>query len=134
MMGNVPFFLNSIGTGVLVAVLLACVNTMLMAAREQTHDVGILKALGFTDRGMFGLLLSQSLAISLVGGACGVLLALATQPVFLFALGAMFPNYAMSGEILLFGAAAAACVGLISGVVPALAASRMKSVDALRAD
>jgi putative ABC transport system permease protein len=134
MLGNVPFFLNSIGTGVLIAVLLACVNTMLMAAREQTHDVGILKALGFTDGGTFGLLLSQSLVISLTGGLLGIALALITQPLFLLALGAMFPNYAIGGGTLLFGFATAVGVGLIAGIVPAVTASRLKSVDALRAE
>ena len=52
----------------LLAILLACVNTMLMAGREQTHDVGILKALGFEDGSVFGLLLAQSLLLCLLGG------------------------------------------------------------------
>ena len=37
MVGNIPFLVNSIGLGVLVAVILATLNTMLMIAREQTH-------------------------------------------------------------------------------------------------
>ncbi len=50
MLGNVPTFIGAIGGGVLIAILLACVNTMLMAGREQEHAIGILKALGFPDR------------------------------------------------------------------------------------
>lgn len=132
MMGDVPFFLNSIGTGVLIAVLLASINTMLMAAREQTHDIGIFKALGFTDGGTFGLLLSQSLLMSMLGGGLGVLLAIATEPVILFAVGSMFPNYEIDGPMIVFGISMAVGVGLVSGIVPALGASRLKSVDALR--
>jgi putative ABC transport system permease protein len=54
MFGNIPLFLGWIGGGVLLAILLACINTMLMAMREQTTDIGIIKSVGFTDGAMFG--------------------------------------------------------------------------------
>src|SRR6185436_7854771 len=44
MFGNLPLFVGWIGSGVLLAILLACINTMLMAMREQTTDIGIMKA------------------------------------------------------------------------------------------
>ena len=133
MIGSVPFFINAIGSGVLIAILLACVNTMLMAFREETHDIGVLKALGFTDGSMFAMLLSQSLLLCLVGGLAGIALALLTQPLVVGLLGTMFPGYVVTRQTILFGLAVAAGIGLLAGIVPAWTASRMKSVEALRA-
>ena len=44
MIGSLPRFIASIGAGVLFAIVLAALNTMLMAGRERTADLGILKA------------------------------------------------------------------------------------------
>ncbi|MBK7644824.1 MAG: ABC transporter permease [Planctomycetes bacterium] len=49
MFGNIPLFLGWIGGGILVAILVASLNTLLMSMREQTRDVGVMKALGYTD-------------------------------------------------------------------------------------
>ncbi|MEL6613466.1 MAG: ABC transporter permease, partial [Bacteroidota bacterium] len=73
MFGNVPFFVSTIGGGVLLAILLAVVNTMLMSGREQTREIGILKALGFSDGDTVKVLVGQSVFICAVGadsGAC----------------------------------------------------------------
>jgi len=133
MLGSVPFFLNSIGGGVLIAIVLACVNTMLMTFREETRDIGVLKALGFTDASMFGLLLAQALLLCLVGGGLGVALALVSQPFIISILGTMFPGYAITTETILLALALAAGIGLAAGLVPAWTASRLRSVEALRA-
>src|SRR5262249_11821439 len=76
---NIPLFVGWIGSGVLIAILLACVNTMLMSMREQAAEIGVLKSLGFTDGSMFGLLLAQALFLCSLGGALGLLVAWATQ-------------------------------------------------------
>jgi putative ABC transport system permease protein len=131
MMGNVPFFVNSIGGGVLIAILLACVNTMLMAAREQTTDIGIMKALGFTDGSMFALLILQALVLCGLGGAMGIGLALALQGGTASVLGPMFPGYGVLPETIALGAGVTLAIGLIAGVFPAWRASRLRCVEAL---
>lgn len=132
MVGNIPLFVSSIGGGVLIAILLACINTVLMAAREQSHDIGVLKALGFTDRSMFFLLIGQALLMCTVGGLLGVGLAVVSEPALAVMLGNMFPGYTVTKETMLFGLAIAVVVGLVSGVVPAMQASRLRVVEALR--
>jgi len=132
MIGNVPFFVNAIGLGVLVAIVLACVNTMLMAFREQTHDVGILKALGFTDGGVASFMLTQSLLLCLTGGALGLLLAKGAEPGFRALLATNFPNYAVTPPTLALAGGIAAVIGLVSGLVPALRARQLRCVDAMR--
>jgi putative ABC transport system permease protein len=133
MMGNIPTLMMSIGTGVLIAIALACVNTMLMAFRDQAHDVGIMKALGFTDGGVAGYMLSQSLFLCLLGGLLGVALAKGSQPLLMMGpMGAMFPGYDVTNRTMVIAASLSAAIGLVAGFVPALAARRMRSVDALR--
>ena len=131
MLGNVPFFVSTIGGGVLAAILLAVVNTMLMAGREQTRDIGILKALGFTDSDAVRLLAMQSMLLCLVGGGLGLGLALLTESSIASALGSMFPGYQVRPQTLALGAAVAVSLGLFAGVAPAWRAARLDTVDAM---
>ncbi|QDV09903.1 Macrolide export ATP-binding/permease protein MacB [Planctomycetes bacterium Poly30] len=133
MFGNVPFFVSAIGGGVLIAILLAVVNTMLMAGREQTRDIGILKALGFTDGDAVKLLALQSMLICLVGAGLGLLLAQVTEPGIAGALGSMFPGYAVTSSTYALGAVVAVGLGLFAGIAPAWRAARLDTVQALSA-
>lgn len=132
MFGNIPLFVGWIGTGVLIAILLASVNTMLMAMREQSADIGVLKSLGFTDGSMFGLLIAQSLFLSLLGGALGLFLAWSTQKTIADALGAMFPGFVIKPGTFALAAVIAVLIGFAAGVIPAWRASRLRCVEALR--
>ncbi len=131
MMGSVPFFVSAIGSGVLFAIFLACVNTMLMAGREQIHDVGILKALGFTDARVFGLLITQSLLLCTLGGVGGVGLALLLQGKIAGAIGALFPGFSVAESTVRLGLGLTLGIGLLAGIAPAWNASRLRCVEAL---
>lgn len=132
MVGNIPFFVGAIGTGVLIAILLATLNTMLMAGREQTRDVGVLKALGFGGGAAFWLLLTQSLLLCGVGAGAGILLALSAEDPLRGSLGTMFPGFAIRGEIIQSAIALAIAVALFAGLVPAARARRLTVIEALR--
>jgi putative ABC transport system permease protein len=132
MMGNIPFFISAIGGGVLVAILLASLNTMLMAAREQTRDVGVLKALGFSDGIVFAVMLTQSLLLCGIGGFSGLAFAKLTEPAFIQLLGTFFPGYRVTNEVLLMGAGLTLLTGFVAGIAPAWSARRQSVIDALR--
>jgi putative ABC transport system permease protein len=132
MVGNVPLFVSSIGTAVMLAIVLAVLNTMLMAAREQTRDVGVLKALGFSDGSVFGLMLLQSLCLCALGGAAGIALARLTQPGMRRLLGTVFPNYDLTPQTVLLGSLLTLAIGLVAGIAPAWRARRMNAIEALR--
>jgi putative ABC transport system permease protein len=134
MVGNIPFFVSSIGGGVFFAILLAVINTMLLAAREQSQDVGILKALGFTRLSVFFLFLLQSLAVAVTGGALGIGLALLTSAPLARLLGTSFPNYGIAAETMVLAGVMCIAIGLLAGVLPALRLSRLSPVDALRTE
>ncbi len=133
MFGNVPFFVSVIGGAVLAAIVLACINTMLMAAREQTHDIGIMKSLGFPDTSMFRLLLTQSFLLCGVGGAMGLGLALGSEGGMRELVSSMLPAYRILDETKILAVVLIVVIGLVAGIAPALRSSRLKCIDALSA-
>jgi len=132
MIGNVPMFVSSIGSGVMIAILLATLNTMLMSAREQTRDIGVLKALGFSDGTMFGLLLTQSFVMCGLGGLLGILLAVGSEPAMAKMLGTMFPGYEVTRGTVVEAALITLGLGLFAGIAPALRARAIDVIQALR--
>jgi len=132
MVGNVPRLVSYIGGGVLLAILLACVNTMLMQAREQLREIGVLKALGFSDGATALLLLSQSMLLVGVGGGLGIAIAYLSRDAIGTMLGANFPGYAIRGETLAAALGVTGLLGLLAGAVPARTAERVKTTEAMR--
>jgi len=133
MMGNIPFLVNSIGLGILAAVMLATLNTMLMVSREQTHDIGILKALGFRDGAVVRLMVIQSMVLTLAGGLTGIGIALGVAPVIARLLGSAFPGYAIQPETLQLAFGLTLGLGIVAGILPAFRSRGLSVVEALRA-
>lgn len=131
MWGNIGFLVRAIGTAVFFAILFVAANTMMMASRERVGEVAVLKTLGFTDRAVSGLVLAESLLITVLGATLGLLLArvafLGRNP-----LNAFFPGFGVTAETIALGLAFAVALGLVSGAVPALQSARLSVADALR--
>ncbi len=134
MIGDVPFFLNSLGAGIVAAMLLAILNTMWMGAREQVRDVGVLKALGFGDGAVAWAMLAQSFVLCGIGGGIGILLATASAPRVASWIGTQFPGYAVTGEVVLSAVVLVLLTALAAGAAPAWWARRLPVVECLRAE
>ncbi len=130
-MGNIGAIVTAILGAVFFTILLVAGNTMAQAVRERIGELGVLKAIGFTDLQMLGLVLVESLLISVVGGAAGL------------ALGSLFisggdpthgalPIFLFPTADLVKGAIIVVVLGLITGIIPALQAMRLNAVEALR--
>jgi putative ABC transport system permease protein len=132
MMGNIPLLLRSIGGAVLFAIFFAVLNTMLLAGRERTRDIGVLKALGFSDRSTGLLLLAESLLLSLLGAGIGLVLAKGMEGIVSPFVAGMAPGFAIDARVLAQGAGIALAVGAVSGLLPGLRAARLRPVVALR--
>lgn len=129
--GNIQFLIMSIGGVVFFTLLLVTGNTMAIAVRERTAELAVLKAVGYSDRFVLLLVLAESVLISIAGGGIGLGLAK------LFTLGGdptrgLLPFFFLPVRAVVAGLAAAMAVGLASGVVPAVAAMRLRVVNALR--
>jgi putative ABC transport system permease protein len=90
-----------------------------------------MKALGFTDRFVLLLVLAESMVIALIGGSIGLGLAK------LMTMGGdptrgLIQLFYLKGETVVVGIALTLAVGFVAGLLPALNASRLRVVDALR--
>ena len=131
-LGNVKAFILSICGAVVFTSLLVCANTMAMSIRERTREVAVLRTFGFTRGSVLKLLLSESIAIALVGGLLGI--ALATGAILFMAQpGIGLPvSMHMTIPTALVVIAVAAVVGVASALIPSWRASNLGIVDALR--
>lgn len=134
MIGNIPLLLRSIGGAVLFAIFFAVLNTMLMAGRERTRDLGIMKALGFTDGRVGALLLAESILLVACGSGLGVLLAKGLEAVMTPFVAIFAPGFGVDGDVLGLGLGLLAVLAVVAGAAPAVRAMRLLPVKALRED
>lgn len=109
------------------------ITTILMiTVTERTSEVGLLRALGSTRSQVRNLFLGEAVMLGFVGGLAGVLvIALLVVAVRLFVPGL---PVALKGEIVLVALLVSMLIGLMAGVRPALNATRLSPIDALRAE
>jgi putative ABC transport system permease protein len=129
--GDIGFIMMSIVAAVFFTILLVAGNTMAYAVRERTNELAVLKAVGFTDRGVLGLVLGESLVLTALGGGIGLglawLLVSAGDPT-----GGSLPVFYIPARDLAAGAVLILLMALIAGILPALQARRLRIADALR--
>jgi putative ABC transport system permease protein len=118
-----------IGIITLLGSVIGLMNIMLVSVAERTREIGVSKALGAKNSAIKGQFLTESIVISLLGGAVGVILGvLAGNIISVFVkTGFVVPWLWMAAGITL-----CAAVGIISGIYPAIKASRLDPIVALR--
>jgi putative ABC transport system permease protein len=129
MYGNIPFVLGIVGLAVVFSILLVAGNTMMSAFRERIAEIGVMKTLGFEDRTVFALVLVEAGLITVGGGVAGALLA---KALLTGVATGILPPMHVDARTVLLGIGVAALLGVVSGVLPAWQASRLRIVDALR--
>jgi len=129
--GDIGTILIAILSAVFFTILLVAGNTMGQAVRERTEELGVLKALGFTNERVLALVLVESCLIAALGGLAGLGLAwLVTSrgsPV-----PAMLPVFYLPHRYLFIGVGLVMALGLVAGILPALQAMRLQIAVALR--
>lgn len=129
--GNIGAIVTAILSAVFFTILLVAGNTMAQAVRERTQELGVLKAVGFSDARILGLVLIESMLIAIVGGGIGLGLGW-----FLVNLGdptgGALPIFFMPPLSVVLGVIFILLLGLVAGIFPALQAMRLNTVEALR--
>ena len=91
--GDFDFLIRAVVGAVLVALLFATTTMMVQSIHERTPELAVIKTLGFSDRTVFLLILTEALAAFLAGAACGLVLATLALPVAArFVLGLSMPG------------------------------------------
>jgi len=132
--GDTGRIMMAISGIVFFVILLIAGNTMAQAVRERVGELGVLKTLGFTDLAVLGLVLAESMLLALVGAALGLAAIVAATPGLEPLVEAFLPVFYVPVPALGLGLLFAALLGLASGALPAVAAMRLRIVDALRSN
>jgi putative ABC transport system permease protein len=139
----------SINSIIMLIAALVILNTMLMAVMERTHEIGIIKSMGMKDRTITLMILTESFFIGIIGSAIGGFLgsglSLYTQKTGIdftkilsdqielpisFMSGVFYPKF--SSGILITSVLFALASAVIAALYPAIKASRLSPVEALR--
>jgi putative ABC transport system permease protein len=130
-LGNIALIVGLVVGAAFVTILLIVGNTMAMSVRERTREIGVLKTLGFSDGRILRLVLGESLMLALIGGVPGLAAAALMIWSIRDALMNFIPLMTIQPEVLAAGVALMVLLGVLTGLIPALGAMRLKIADAL---
>jgi putative ABC transport system permease protein len=104
---------------------------MSQSVRERFEELGVLKAMGFTNGLMLALVLIESCLIAIIGGTLGMFFAwfIATHA---NPAAQMLPALAMPDRDLILGGVLIIALGILAGLIPAIQAMRLQIAVALR--
>jgi putative ABC transport system permease protein len=129
--GNIGKIVQAILSAVFFTILLVAANTMAQSVRERTGELGVMKAIGFTDAQVLSFVLAESLLISIIGGAIGIalgsLLVSRGDPT-----GGALPVFYLPARDQALAVVFVLLLGIVAGAFPAIQAMRLNAVDALR--
>jgi putative ABC transport system permease protein len=129
--GNIVMIVAAILGAVFFTILLVTGNTMAQAVRERTGELGVLKAIGFTNGQIVSLVLAEACLLTVLGGGLGLGLAWLVisrgDPT-----GGLLPMFFFPTRDLLIGLGISVVLGIVTGIFPAYQAMRLRVADALR--
>ena len=109
------------------------INTMIMSVFERTREIGVLKAVGWKDRRILGMILGESIILTLVAAVVGVILGIVAVEIILnFLITSQSFHAVLTIDTLLKAFLVAFLVGILGGLYPAYRASRLAPTEALR--
>jgi putative ABC transport system permease protein len=121
MLGNITLFISLIASAVIFAIVLVATNTMSMTVRERTHEIAVMKTLGFRPAQLLALIVAESVVISGGGGIAGILgakLFFATFDIYKLTNG-IVQHFDIRMPTVVSAVAIALTMSILSAVVPA---------------
>jgi putative ABC transport system permease protein len=129
--GNIALIVAAILGAVFFTILLVTGSTMSQAVRERIGELGVLKAIGFTNGQVLGLVLAESCVLTVLGGVFGLgfawLIISRGDPT-----GGLLPLFFFPVRDVLIGLGLSVALGFVTGILPAQQAMRLRVADALR--
>jgi putative ABC transport system permease protein len=129
--GNIALIVFLVVGAAFVTILMIVGNTMALSIRERTREIGVLKTLGFSGARILRLVLGESMLLALIGGIPGLAIAALITLALRNSLANVAPAFAVTPEIALQGILLMLGLGLVTGIIPALNAMRLKIATAL---
>ena len=131
----ITIIVGFIGLGTLLAGIIGISNIMVYIVKERTQEIGVRKAIGAKPKSIVSLIMQESMVITVISGCVGVGLGVLTLNLIGNSLEEYFIKSPSVGWGLIFMAFISLVLsGLIAGFVPAYRASKIKPIEALRAE
>ena len=125
--------MNFISFIIIGIIMLVLGNTMIMAARERTREYAVLKTLGFSGKHLAGIIMGESLLISILGGGLGLLMSFPIIAGFAEVIPkGMFPVFTLEAITVIIGVSAALIIGLVAAAFPIQRTLRTRIVEGFR--
>ena len=131
----ITMIVGFIGMGTLLAGIIGISNIMVYIVKERTQEIGVRKAIGAKPRSIVSLIIQESIVITVISGLIGVALGVLTLKLIGNSLEEYFIKDPSVGWLLITAAFISLVMsGLLAGFVPAYRASKIKPIEALRAE
>lgn len=141
-MGMIQAVLGGIGAVAFLVAAIGISNTMVMSTYERTREIGIMKVLGCKLSDIMTLFLTEAAIIGFAGGLVGLIFSLGISALMnalsnsgvlaMFSMGEGIPISVIPIWLIVGGIAFSTLVGVISGFYPALRATRLSALDAIK--
>jgi putative ABC transport system permease protein len=128
--GNIGLIIFGVVFMAFFTILIVVGNTMILAVRERTNEIAVLKTLGFTSIRIFKLILAESLLLAFFGGLLGMGISQLLLKGISDFVARYLPNLLITQDIFLQSLAYMLLLGLVTGIVPAVNALRLNIVTA----
>jgi putative ABC transport system permease protein len=129
--GNISLITQLIAAAAIFMILIVTANAMAQSIRERTSELAVLKTLGYGDTKVLAMVIIESCVIALIGGVAGLAVAAMViskgDPT-----GGFLPQFFLPTADLVVGVGLVVLLGILAGTLPAVQASRLRIVDALR--
>ncbi len=138
-MGILQTVLIAIASIALVVASIGIMNTMLTSVMERTREIGIMKAIGATNKDIMSIFIIEGLLLSIVGGVSGIIIGIFGSRVVAALLSNMGPGGGgiplepvITFMAIALGLSVSMIVGILSSLYPAWKAARMSPIEAVR--
>ena len=129
--GNIGAIVRGVLAAVFFTMLLVAGNTMTQAVRERTGEMAVMKTLGFSNGRVLGLVIGESLLLTVLAGLLGLGLAILLVIGLREGLQAFLPALAVTNRQIGIGLGLMILMGLITSILPALRTTRLDVISAL---
>ncbi|MFQ3244205.1 MAG: putative ABC transport system permease protein [Arenicella sp.] len=129
--GNVFLLIKMVLIVSFASMILVVASTMALSVRQRTRDIGILKVIGYSNSHVFAIIFCEIIFIVAIGCLLGLAVAYLVNDALIY-YWPMMPEMNLPIEVVLQAIGAALVLSLFSGLIPGIAALKMKPINALK--
>ncbi|HZS00734.1 MAG TPA: ABC transporter permease [Chloroflexota bacterium] len=131
--GTMTIFLGAIAGISLIVGGIGIMNIMLVSVTERTREIGIRKAIGARRRDILLQFMVEAMVVSVLGGVIGISVGVGVSRVVgRLPLPGMFGSALVTPDAVVLAFTVSAAIGMFFGIYPAMRASRLRPIEALR--